>query len=140
MQYVNGNTINALLARVYLYRKDKLNAVASATKVIDNKRFALLPAASYGDIFNTRRTSESVFELSFDKQNRSDYNGLTYSRDAALRTEISYFAAAGLNAFFATRLDDVRAAMVDFDSTHNDVTIVPNGRTQKYRGDRKSVV
>ena len=135
VQYVNGNTINALLARVYLYKKDKLNAVASATKVIDNKRFALLPAASYGDIFNTRRTSESVFELSFDKQNRSDYNGLTYSRDAALRTEISYFAAAGLNAFFATRLDDVRAAMVDFDSTHNDVTIVPNGRTQKYRGE-----
>ena len=135
VQYVNGNTINALLARVYLYKKDKANAVAFATKVIDNKRFALLPAASYGDIFNTRRTSESVFELSFDKQNRSDYNGLTYSRDAALRTEISYFAAAGLNAFFATRLDDVRAAMVDFDSTRNDVTIVPNGRTQKYRGE-----
>ena len=135
VQYVNGNTINALLARVYLYKKDKSNAVAFATKVIDNKRFALLPAASYGDIFNTRRTSESVFELSFDKQNRSDYNGLTYSRDAALRTEISYFAASGLNAFFATRLDDVRAAMVDFDSTHNDITIVPNGRSQKYRGE-----
>ena len=135
VQYVNGNTINALLARVYLYKIDKPNAVASATKVIDNKRFALLPAASYGDIFNTRRTSESVFELSFDKQNRSDYNGLTYSRDAALRTEISYFAAAGLNAFFATRPNDVRAAMVDFDSTHNDVTIIPNGRTQKYRGE-----
>ena len=81
------------------------------------------------------RTSESVFELSFDKQNRSDYNGLTYSRDAALRTEISYFAAAALNAFFATRPDDARAAMVDFDSTRNDVTIVPNGRTQKYRGE-----
>lgn len=135
VQYVNRNTINALLARVYLYKKDKVNAAAAATKVIDNTTFALLPAAKYGDIFSARRTSESIFELAFDKQNRSDFNGLTFSRDEAIRTEIFYMAAQDLNDFFGKRPDDVRAALVDFDSTQNDVTIIPDGRTQKYRGE-----
>ena len=135
VQYVNSYTINALLARVYLYKKDKTNAIAHASKVIANPNFALLPAANYGEIFSTRRTTESIFELSFDKQNRSDFNGLTYSRDAALRPEVWYLAHKNLNDFFQSRPDDVRAALVDFDSTHNDVTIIPDGRTQKYRGE-----
>lgn len=135
VQYVNRNSINALLARVYLYKRDKPNAAAFATKVIDNQNFVLFAAAKYADVFNTRRTSESIFELSFDKQNRSDYNGLTYSRDEALRSEIFYMAAQSLNDFFVTRPNDVRATLLDFDSTRNDVTVIPDGRTQKYRGE-----
>jgi starch-binding outer membrane protein, SusD/RagB family len=82
----------------------------------------LLPTANYSDLFNTRRSSESIFELSFDVQNRSDYNGLTYGRDDAVRSEIFYLASEGLSTFFSQRPGDVRAALLDFDPTNNNVT------------------
>ncbi len=135
VQYVNIHTINGLLARVYLYKKDYANAVLHANSVISNSPYSLLDATLYGDIFSTRRSSESVFELAFNKQNRSDFNGLTYSRDDALRTELFYLASADLNNFFQSRPGDVRAALLDYDVSRNDVTIVPDGRTQKYRGE-----
>lgn len=138
VQFVNSHTINALLARVYLYKKDKDNAIAYASKVINDGPYSLLSAAQYGDIFNSRRTPESIFELAFDKQNRSDFNGLTYSRDDALRTELYYLASSDLNDFFNNRENDVRAALLDYDTTRNDVTIIPDGRTQKYRGEEAS--
>jgi hypothetical protein len=135
VQYVNIHTINGLLARVYLYKKDYNNAAQHASQVISDSPYQLLDATLYGDIFSTRRSAESIFELAFNKQNRSDFNGLTYSRDDALRTELFYLASENLNNFFQGRPGDVRAALLDYDITHNDVTIVPDGRTQKYRGE-----
>lgn len=135
VQYVNIHTINGLLARVCLYKKDYAGAVAYAGSVISNSPYNLLDAALYKDIFSTRRSSESIFELAFNKQNRSDFNGLTYSRDDALRTELFYLASENLNDFFQGRPGDVRAELLDYDENRNDVTIVPDGRTQKYRGE-----
>lgn len=135
VQYVNIHTINGLLARVCLYKKDYAGAVAYAGSVISNSPYNLLDATLYKDIFSTRRSSESIFELAFNKQNRSDFNGLTYSRDDALRTELFYLASENLNVFFQGRPGDVRAELLDYDENRNDVTIVPDGRTQKYRGE-----
>ncbi|MFM8373439.1 MAG: RagB/SusD family nutrient uptake outer membrane protein [Bacteroidota bacterium] len=135
VQYVNLHTINGLLARVYLYKKDYVKAAEHAGYVISDSPYSLLDAAQYGDIFSTRRSSESIFELAFNKQNRSDFNGLTYSRDDALRTELFYLASEDLNNFFRGRPGDVRATLLDYDVNRNDVTIVPDGRTQKYRGE-----
>ncbi len=135
-QYVNVNTVNALLARVYLYQKQMTLAGEFATKVINSTAYRLLDAPDYSSIFSSRRTSESIFELAFDIQNKSAYNALTYNRDGAARPEVNFMAAASLNDFFKkTRGGDIRATMLNFDSTANDVTIQPNGRTEKYRGE-----
>ncbi len=134
-QYVNLNTVNALLARVYLYQKDLAKANVFASKVIDGNKFRLLDAADYSTVFTQRRTSESIFELAFELQNKSAYNALTYVRDGAARPEVNFMAAESLNTFFTTRGNDVRIEMLNFDSTANDATIHPNGRTEKYRGE-----
>jgi starch-binding outer membrane protein, SusD/RagB family len=135
IQFVNLNTVNALLARVYLYRKDLGKAATFASKVIDSGDFALLSADAYAEVFQTRLSAESIFELAFDNQNRSGYNGATYSRDDAIRSELSYLAAKDLQDFFAARPGDVRSSLLNFDPGVNDPTIIPNGRTQKYRGE-----
>lgn len=135
IQLVNVNTVNALLARVYLYQKDMAKAADFAGRVIASGDFALLEAASYPDVFRTRQSPESVFELAFDAQNRSGYNGATYSRDDAIRPELNYLAAESLKAFFNARPGDVRASLLNFEVGKNDATILPDGRTQKYRGE-----
>ena len=99
-QYVNVQTVNALLARVYLYQKQMAKAAEYATKVINSKKYDLLDAKDYGTVFSGRRTSESIFELAFDVQNKSAYNGLTYARDEAARPEVNFMASADLNDFF----------------------------------------
>ena len=66
---------NALLARVYLYKKDYENAIAYATQVIDNGGYELLE--NYGDIFASEGTSESIFEVDFtalDRNRIAEYN------------------------------------------------------------------
>jgi starch-binding outer membrane protein, SusD/RagB family len=135
-QYVNQNTVNALLARVYLYQKQATKADEYATKVINSANYSLVAANDYSTVFSSRRTSESIFELAFDVQNKSAFNTLTYNRDGAARPEVNFMAAASLNNFFKnTRKGDIRATMLNFDSTSNDATIQPDGRTEKYRGE-----
>jgi len=134
-QLINPGSTHALLARVYLFAGDKAKSAENADAVIADASYTLLPAAKYFTIFTDRRTTESVFELAFDAQNRSDYNNLTYSRMDAIRPELFYLAAKSLDDFFKTRSGDVRSALLNFDPAANDVTIVPDGRTQKYRGE-----
>lgn len=133
--FVNEATIHALLARVYLYNKNYSDAITHANAVIGDAAFGLLDNTEYASIFTSRQTTESIFELAFDSQNRSRYNGLTFSRPDALNTEINFLAAEDLSDFFTSRPGDVRATMVDFDPANNDTSIQPNGRTQKYRGE-----
>lgn len=135
IQFINVNTVNALLARVYLYRKELTKAAEFASKVIESGDFELLDANAYGEVFSTRLSAESIFELAFDNQNRSGYNGATYSRDDAIRSELSYLATKDLQDFFAARRGDVRLDLLNFDPSENDATIIPDGRTQKYRGE-----
>jgi starch-binding outer membrane protein, SusD/RagB family len=134
-QYVNAATVEALFARVYLYQKDIGSASTNAILTLANPSFSFFENADVQKIYDLRRTPESIFELAFDAQNRSAYNGLTYARPDALRPEVFYMAAQDLGDFFAARPSDARAALLDFDPAQNDATIQPDGRTQKYRGE-----
>ena len=133
--FMNLNAVNALLARIYLYKADNEKAAEYATKVISSADFQIMDAAKFLDIYRSKLSSESVFELLFDSQNRSGYNGATFSRADAIRPELGYMAAKNLQEFFNSRVGDVRNNLVDFSSGNNDVTILPDGRTQKYRGE-----
>jgi hypothetical protein len=133
-QYASLSAAKALLARVYLYYGDKTNAASLATEVIDDSNFGLFGPDDFPKIYTDKETQESVFELVFDLQNQSAYNTLTYVRDDALRSDVAFLAAAGLNDFFMARPGDKRASLVDFNNV--DVSIQPDGRTQKYRGEQ----
>lgn len=132
-QYVSAAAAKALLARAYLYYGDKANAAKFATDVINDANYELLGAADFPQVYTKKLTSESVFELVFDLQHPSFYNTETYLRDDALRSDVIFLANGNLNDFFQGRPDDARSALVDFDNV--DVSIQPDGRTQKYRGE-----
>ncbi len=134
-QFVNVNAVNGLLARVFLYKQDMANAILSSSNVIDANTYSMLDADNFNSIYTVRQSPESIFELIFDVQNRSSYNVLTYSRTDALRTEILWLAEESLNTFFSNRPGDARASLVDFDPANNDSGIIPDGRSQKYRGE-----
>ncbi len=132
--FVNPIAVKALEARVNLYKGDLAAAAASATEVIDDGTFQILDETSFTQIYaSPYASSESLFELTFDVQNRSAYNSITFSRQDALRTEVLWIAEEGLNDFFAARPGDLRADLVDF--VNNDGSILPDGRSQKYRGE-----
>jgi starch-binding outer membrane protein, SusD/RagB family len=132
-KYANALFIKGLLARVYLYKKDMVKAADFATQVINDGTFSLLDAAGFSTIYSGRLSAESIFELSFDAQNQSFYNGTTYVRPEALRTEIFFLANQKLDVFFQSRPGDKRSELVDF--KNNDAGILPDGRTLKYRGE-----
>lgn len=132
-QYSSSSAAKALLARVYLYHGDMSKAADMATAVIDDANFALFGPDDFTKIYTEKLTEESVLELVFDPQNISAYNAATYLRDDALRSDVIFIANADLNSFFENRPDDRRSQLVDF--TNNDVSIEPDGRSQKYRGE-----
>ena len=132
-QYASLSAAKALLARVYLYHGDMDDAAAMATDVIDDSNFGLMGPDDFQKLYTNKLTEESVFELVFDPQNISAYNAATYLRDDALRSDVIFIANADLNTFFENRPDDKRSQLVDF--INNDVSIEPDGRSQKYRGE-----
>jgi starch-binding outer membrane protein, SusD/RagB family len=65
---------NALLARVYLYRKDYSNAKLYASEVINNGGYTM---GSYADIFSAEGVPESIFEVDYNELDRNriaEYN------------------------------------------------------------------
>ncbi len=133
-QYASLYAVNALLARVYIYSKNYTEAASYATQVINqNAKFSLLGTSSLNKIYTQKNTSESIFELKFTPQNPSFYNGFTYARDSALRTEVRFLASESLKTFFESRSNDLRASFVNFVNVN--VSISPDGRTEKYRGE-----
>lgn len=132
-QYASVSAAKALLARVYLYYGDNTHAASMATDVIGDSNFGLFGPGDFTKIYSEKKTPESIFELVFDQQNQSTFNTATYARPDALRSEVFFLAAADLNTFFQSRPDDGRSVLVDF--VNVDVSIQPDGRTQKYRGE-----
>ena len=133
-EFINRMTVKALLARVYLYQGNRPAAYSAATAVINDGSYELLDADNFGSMYQSPYLSdESIFELTFNVQNRSAFNATTYSRTEALRTEVLFLAESGMSAFFEDRTGDRRADLLDF--VNNDVSILPDGRTQKYRGE-----
>jgi starch-binding outer membrane protein, SusD/RagB family len=131
--YVTPNAVKALLARVYLFKKDLKNAELCTQQIIDSKTFDLYKTTDFGKLYLERETSESIFELKFDAQNRSAYNAMTYKRADALRPELSFMVAKELDDFFKKTPTDVRSTTVDFKNNGSDIS--PDGRSQKYRGE-----
>ncbi|MAU71551.1 MAG: hypothetical protein CML04_05585 [Pseudozobellia sp.] len=73
-KYVTQLGLNALLARVYLYKQDYTNALAAAQEVLTVKgENDLMDVDSY--VFNDY-TSESLFEMSVESDNSVGSNGL----------------------------------------------------------------
>jgi hypothetical protein len=129
--YVNPAIVNALLARVYLYKKDYVDAAKYATLVINDGAFSLLDKNNFTEIYTSKNSKESVFELPFDQQNQSEYNATTYARPDAASTEVLFLLNPDLQSFFENRSGDLRYNLVD--------TTNPNGylRTLKYSSDIK---
>ncbi len=132
-QYISPSAVAAMLARVHLYHGDLSEAADYAISVIDNGAYSFFPTGEVGKIYTDRLTSESILELKFEAQNQSFYNAATYLRDDALRPDILFMVSSNLNDFFASRVGDTRADLVDF--VNNDLSIEPDGRSQKYRGE-----
>lgn len=131
--FITKNAVQALLAKVFIFAKDNTKAAFYANEVIKTNAYDLYDASDFSKIYTSRETQESIFELKFDVQNRSAYNSFTYKRADATRPELSFFPSAQLDTFFQKRKGDVRAQTVDF--KNNDVTIQPDGRSEKYRGE-----
>ena len=129
--YINPSIVNALLARVYLYKKDYANAASYATLVINDGSFGLLDATSFPAIYTSKNSKESVFELPFNQQNQSEYNISTYARPDAASTEVLFIASQALQTFFQNRPTDLRINLLDYSSPN----FQPNGRTLKYSSD-----
>jgi hypothetical protein len=129
--YINPAIINALLARVYLYKKDYANAASYATLVINDGAFSLMDQNSFQSIYTSKLGKESIFELPFSEQNPSFFNATTYARPDAASTEVLFIASQTLQTFFQSRAADLRINLLDFNSPN----FQPNGRTLKYTSD-----
>jgi hypothetical protein len=67
--YASQGAANALLARVYLQKKDYVNARDAANTVIGSGEYALL--SSYADVFNNdENTAEDIFAVQITPQDR----------------------------------------------------------------------
>jgi hypothetical protein len=131
--YVNPAIVNALLARVYLYKKDYVNAASYATIVINDGAYSLVNAGSYVAMYNNgaKTSTEFIFNLPFDFQNQSQYYATTYARPTAASTEVLFIGNANLKTFFESRNGDVRYNLMDTTNTKGYL------RTLKYSSDGK---
>lgn len=104
----------ALLARVYLYQEDYVNAAAKATEVIEDGGYVLLE--DYAGIF-TDGSAESIFEIDFTVQNRNRIAEYNFPKTLNGRREVE--PAASILAGY--EVDDSRyEASLAPDSTNFD--------------------
>jgi starch-binding outer membrane protein, SusD/RagB family len=129
--YVNPAVVNALLARVYLYKQDYVHAASYAGLVIGDGAYTLMDQNSFPSIYKQKLSPESIFELAYNQQNQSFFNITTYARPEAASTEVLFIASQNLQSFFASRPGDLRINLLDYASPN----FQPNGRTLKYRGE-----
>lgn len=64
VNYANQNTVNALLARVYLSMGDWQNAYTAADAVIATRAYTLYSNTNYVSSWLLKNTTESIFEIS----------------------------------------------------------------------------
>ncbi|WP_207495859.1 RagB/SusD family nutrient uptake outer membrane protein [Aridibaculum aurantiacum] len=66
---VTRYAVNAMLADVYMWRDNYMNAVEECDKIINSRRFGLVSRNNFYDaIFLAGNSNESIFELQFDEQ------------------------------------------------------------------------
>ncbi|MGC3944614.1 MAG: RagB/SusD family nutrient uptake outer membrane protein [Chryseolinea sp.] len=100
----------ALLARVYLYKKDYANAKAKATEVIDHGGYTM---PNYADVW-TDESAESIFEIDFTEINRNRIAEYNFPKTLNGRREVA--PTASILAAYET--GDARyPASIDFSGT-----------------------
>ncbi len=117
---LNKMSATALKARIHLVRGEWLQALEAANTVIGSNRYSLLPGASYANIFLTKNTSETIWELQFDVNNTNSIAFFYYPVALGGRNEIT--SSATLRDLHEP--GDVRLAV--------NVTTSPANKTQKY--------
>ncbi|WP_276480869.1 RagB/SusD family nutrient uptake outer membrane protein [Paraflavitalea pollutisoli] len=100
----------ALLSRVYLYKEDYAKAIDAANKVIDRKKYTLLPGATLVADFRKQSNAETIFEVAFTAtdNNSTDALGYFYAQGGygdAIATDTMYkiYTAADARRGFITR-------------------------------------
>lgn len=73
---LSSTSVKALLARVYLYKEDWVNAEAMATDVIGSGEYSLVSNANYYDLWINDNSSESIFEISMTEADNVGGQGL----------------------------------------------------------------
>ncbi len=127
--YINLRTVQALKARVYLYMKDYANAITMVDSVIQDPAYMVLPSTTFTNIYGSRRSSESIFELAFSTQSRSYYFVDTYGRPDAAQPELFFIANQNLKDFLVNRTNDLRINLLDTTANYGG-----SARTLKYFG------
>ena len=121
--------VQALLARVYLYKQDYTNAAAYATKVIDNKAYSLWTAAEYPTVWGVDKADtkggEVIFEVYGMQANDYDAywegpshmtNPEGYADVAATWALVDLFEAGDVRGTTGVRTKDEGKAMFCTDS------------------------
>lgn len=90
---LNKQSATALKARIHLVRKEYAEAAAAAESVIASNRYSLLPGASYANIWLSKNSSETIWELQFDANNTNAIAFFYYPTAQGGRNEITSSAA-----------------------------------------------
>jgi hypothetical protein len=75
---MNYWSVNALAARVCLYKGDYPNAIKYANTVINNPQYQLLPALTLTTDFHAQHNYESIFEIENNQSNNQGASGIAY--------------------------------------------------------------
>lgn len=118
---IGKDVANSIKARVQLYREQWADAEALATTVISSARYSLLTNANYANIWATKNSAESIFELDYNSADQNSIAFYYYTTATGGRNEIS--SSQGLNA--AHEPNDVRQAI-------NFTTVAPLSKTRKF--------
>ncbi|MFA8451876.1 MAG: RagB/SusD family nutrient uptake outer membrane protein [Bacteroidales bacterium] len=78
---INKAAAQALLAKVYLYKGDKANALAFAKTVIDDSGLALMPRKDYVAEWGKASMSEALFELVNSSEDNPGLESVGYLSD-----------------------------------------------------------
>jgi len=86
------NTVNALLADVYLWDQQYANCIELCDRVIDDPKLKLtLSEMMYLNVFYRGNSTESIFELQFDEDiQKNNAAGNLYGRSGKVQGELSF--------------------------------------------------
>ncbi|MFN7116545.1 MAG: RagB/SusD family nutrient uptake outer membrane protein, partial [Saprospiraceae bacterium] len=86
---INKNVARALKARIHQARGEWAEAEAAANEVIATNRYTLLSGANYANIFLSKNSTETIWELQFDANNVNSIAFFYYPVAQGGRNEIT---------------------------------------------------
>lgn len=90
---LNKQSAMALKARMHLFRGEWADAAAAASSVIASNRYTLLSGANYANIWLTKNSTETIWELQFDANNTNSIAFFYYPAANGGRNEMSSSSA-----------------------------------------------